>query len=199
MKTTSASLTDRMLEMLDHVQVDLETFRVQAALGRMDAADAFEDLKAEFRSIIHRAGDVVDRTSARAAALRAALEHLRVQLELGRAELADRYAEQKNRLLHSIGELEHLVNWDEMNNPVTGRPLRHDLERLKLRLELLRLQYELRKLDSEEEWKNRIVGVVEHWKVKIAERREEWDRHSSFVIDEMQKVYDHLRKALAQV
>ncbi|MFN9800962.1 MAG: hypothetical protein ACK54P_13185, partial [Bacteroidota bacterium] len=143
MKTTSASLTDRMLEMLDHVQVDQEPFRVQAALGRMDAADAFEDLKAEFRSIIHRAGDVVDRTSARAAALRAALEHLRVQLELGRAELADRYAEQKNRLLHSIGELEHLVNWDEMNNPVTGRPLRHDLERLKLRLELLRLQYEL--------------------------------------------------------
>lgn len=203
MGTTTHSFTDRMIEMLDRAQAEMDQLRVQAALGKMDAADAFEKLKQEFRPVINHAIQAVGEgralLGARAQKMLPALEQLRVQLALGRAEVIDTFEIQKKKLSDAIREAETHINWEEIENPITNRPLRHEFERLRLHLELLRLQFELKRIDSEEDWKNRIVGVVEHWKSKINEHRKEWDSRSEKVMGEVQKAYEHLRTALEQI
>jgi hypothetical protein len=192
-----------MIEMLDRAQAEMDQLRVQAALGKMDAADAFEKLKQEFRPVINHAIQVVGEgkalLGARAQKMLPALEQLRVQLALGRAEALETFEIQKKKLSDAIRAAETYFNWEEIENPITNRPLRHEFERLRLHLEVLRLQFELKRIDSEEDWKNRIVGVVEHWKSKINEHRKEWDSRSEKVMGEMQKAYEHLRTALEQI
>ena len=75
-------------------------------------------------------------------------------------------------------QLEQMIGWEELENPLTGHPLRHDLERLKLNLQLLRLRFQLKKLETEEEWKNLVVGVIEHWKEKIDAQLKEWNNRT---------------------
>jgi hypothetical protein len=203
MGTTTHSFADRMLELLDRAQVEMDELRVQIALGKMDAADAFEKLKEDYRPIFDHAVQVVQQSremlGSRAERILPSLEQIRLQLALGRAEAADAFATQKKKLVDAIHAAEQFVSWEEIENPITGRPLRHEFERLRLHLELLRLQFELKRIDSEEEWKNRVVGVVEHWKSKINEHRKEWDNRSEVVMGEMQKAYEHLRTALGQI
>jgi len=83
MSTTTHSFTDRMIEMLDRAQSEMEQLRVQAALGKVDAADSFEKLKQEFRPMINHAIQVVEESraflGARAQKILPALEQLRVQ------------------------------------------------------------------------------------------------------------------------
>lgn len=202
-ESVNGNFSERVIGYLEKAQAEVETWRLQGSLGAMDAMDRFEKLKLEFRDILEEGERAVGRASSglaeKAASLRAGIQHLLLQLNLGKAEAAEVYQEQKKRVMRAARELEHLMDWEEFPNPATGRPLRHDLQRLKLNLEILRLHYELKKLDSEEEWKKRIVAVIEHWKNKIEEHRNEWDKRGEKITGELQNAYDHLRTTLEQL
>jgi gas vesicle protein len=201
--SSQAGFTDQMIQVLDRLRIEMENFRLQAALGKMDAADKFEELKKEYVPVIRQAIAALESGQttlrARAEEFRPELEHLLVQLALGKAELIGAYEQQKARILAAVRKAEQHLGWDDLTNPVTGKSLRHEFERLKLNVELMRLRYELKKLDTEEEWNNRVVAVFEHWKEKIRENREDWDKRAEKVMEEMQHAYDHIRKAIEQI
>lgn len=200
---TESRFSDQMLSFLDRLQTEFEEFRVQASLGKMDAADRFESLKAEYSNVLSHAIEVVNKSGpmlgARVARIRPALEHLKLQLALGRAELVENYEVQKRRILEAMESAVELIEWEELENPITGRPLRHDFERLRINLELLRLNYALKRLDVEQDWKNQVVAVVDHWKEKINSRKREWDSRADKVMNEVKHAYDHLLKAIGQI
>jgi len=195
--------SDQMLSFLEGLQREMEEFRLQAALGKKDAADRFETLKKEYKAVVSEALELVEKGRAvlgsRADRIRGTLDGLAVQLALGRAEAVDAYERQKKVITEAVESAEQIMNWEELENPLTGRPLRHDLERLKVNLELIQLSYELKRLDEEEVWRGRIVGVLEHWKEKIGGRKKEWDDRAEKVMEEVQHVYDHLRKSVSQL
>lgn len=57
-----ACFADRMISFLDNLQVEFETFRVQAALGKMNASDRFEELKEEYSPLLNRTIEVVEKS-----------------------------------------------------------------------------------------------------------------------------------------
>lgn len=86
--------------MLRGWQTKLEELRLQLALGEMDAADEFEELKKRSRKhfdAFKRNLGKVEQSEA-VMKLRTTLEELRVQLALGKAETKDAFDKQKAKL-----------------------------------------------------------------------------------------------------
>lgn len=95
-----SSFTQGIDDMLRGWQTKLEELRLQLALGEMDAADEFEELKKRSRKhfdAFKRNLGKVEQSEA-VMKLRTTLEELRVQLALGKAETKDAFDKQKAKL-----------------------------------------------------------------------------------------------------
>jgi cytochrome c556 len=175
------SFTKGLDDMLQNWQTRLEELRLQLALGEMDAADEFEELKKRYRKHFESFRKKLDEMedSELVTELKTTLEKLRLQLALGRAESKDAFDEQKAKLKRLMARLrgqarkmakEHegeLKEWNELLDDV--------MEHLSMHLDILRLQFHLGKAEARE---------------KIREKRKEME-------ERMKKLNDRLEKLAA--
>src|SRR4051812_6843583 len=147
------SFTDLIIDGFKKAAIELEELRVQMTLGSYEARDLYEQIKKDLRSRLHEAGNELHEFKNKEEVQRVmrTIEHLRVQLDLGIAETEEAFDAQKKKLSHALAELEAQVKADPEFRKVYGE-IRMQMEKFRVKMDLLSLQYKLKKIQAEYKW-----------------------------------------------
>ena len=107
--TEKVSLTEKIINGLKKAAVDLEEFRLQAALGKAEAKDAYKKSKKKFNKYSQEAKQHLDDVKEKSVHLKTALEELEVQYNLGKAETKDFLESQRSKFAKVLNEFETLI------------------------------------------------------------------------------------------
>ncbi|TAH40934.1 MAG: hypothetical protein EYC69_09705 [Bacteroidetes bacterium] len=183
-------------------QQELEEMALQFSLGKAEASDKFEETKKEFKAKVEEWKKFfTDKDSKGKEAiekLTASFEELQLQLSLGKADAKDYFEKQKQAILLSINKIEEEIKEKPALNELLS-DFRNEGDKLKLKLEILQLKFELKKFQITDDFKSAMKNVrIES--EKILDRVEDkWDKTKSKYTDfndEMTLVYSHLKKAI---
>lgn len=193
---TAHNIGDNLIAGLKKSVTELEKFQVQLALGKAEATDEYEKLKKGFRNFLHDAKLKYISGKQKAEKALGEFEELQVQLTLGKADSIDAFNTQKKNILSALSKLERLIQ--AKSKKVTAEveeELRHEIEKFRIKLEVLRVHYELGRMDAKDEFesrKNELSGSVAKLRAKFnaatASRKRE-ERHN-----ELKKAYRAMKK-----
>jgi len=198
-KTENKTLSEKIAEGLRKAMTELEELQVQAALGKAEAKDLYEDAKKKFNAYMNEASRSLKESASKLKTdgekVKTLLDEIQDQLALGKAETKEAFEEQRTKLLAFIAELEGCIR----NNKAAGMAymeLLLELEKFKLKLGILKLKYELKKMAAKEELeekkkylKDKINGIKD--KLFEGEDNEKWEHFQK----EMGEAYKHLKHA----
>jgi len=188
---TSASITDHIINGLNKAVTEIEEFRVQAALGKAEAEQAFEELKKKLHAKIHEAKVQYENLKNRTDFLEVinAFEYLQVQLALGMAESQESFEEQKKKISAAMSQLESSVRQKALSNEHFIN-FRMELEKFKVKLELLALHYKLKKVTVQfdlENKKDQLREKIKSLRTQFAEKesrmKNKWEEFSEDIGD----------------
>ncbi len=199
-ETADKPVLAKIAEKLLLAQQELDELTVQLALGKAEARDKFEELKKTFKQQVDsfRSTMEVSELSDIATRLKTRLDELEVQLALGKAETKEIFESQRAKILHSLQAFEQELE-KHLSKITHSEDIYHEIEKFKLKLEILRLKFVLKKFVIKESFRekmkeagkkvnNLMKGSAERWrsgKTKVSDFR-----------DELQLAYKHLRKAI---
>lgn len=195
METTTNSFTDKVISGLKNSVAELEDFRLQLALGKAEASEKYEEIKKKLNEIIHEVKLKINEGKVDVNELKTKLEQLQIQLALGKADTKDAFDAQKKKILKSVHDIETLIK----ENSVTAKlysKLSIEMEKFKIKLEILQLRFSLEKLDVKDEFEAKkadFLKKVEEIKKNVLTRdtSKSWEHFSS----EINEAYIHLKKA----
>ncbi|MCA0131830.1 hypothetical protein [Winogradskyella alexanderae] len=199
MKTNEEiNFVDKVINALRKTAVELEEFQVQAALGKADAKDKYEDIKKKFNLFIHDSEYKIKGIKERIEEVNTMFDQLRVQLALGKAESLDAYKKQKKELLAKLHEIESKIRTNETLNHIYGLAL-IEIEKFKIQLEILEQKYSTEKVKAKETFekgKQDFNSFIEHFKGKYGTKKEV--TQFEHFQNEISEAFDHFKKAFAK-
>ena len=210
MKTTQ-TLTESIIEKLRKAADELEEFRLQIALGKADASDKFEEVKkglthflADLRLKLEKARTV---GGEKAVAFRAALEDLQLQLSLGRADLRVHYEIQQKKIIAAMNKIERMIAAasEEIHlSPEIKDEINQELVKARIKLHILRLKFELKKMNVKEKVSDHFKAPVDMLskladKIKAAATEKEEKSKLKHFNEELQEAYKHLKTAFGKL
>jgi hypothetical protein len=202
MKTTNTPLADAIISGIRNAATELELLRVQISLGKLEAKELFEDVKTEFKERIQKSKDRFNHFKKEEHVLKLinALEFLLVQLALGKAETAELFNEQAKKIKASINETERQIE----SNPQLKEfyaETHLELEKFRMKLELLELHYKLNKLKVElnfEEKRTEFMARLDKLKSILEEKETGAKRKFYHFKEEVAQAVDHIKKAFTE-
>jgi hypothetical protein len=150
---------EQLKNWMNQWQQRFEDMRVQFSLGKMDAADAFEQQKSHMREAIVNLKSSLDKATdmseEQLANLRTKMEELQVQLSLGKAEGMDMFYDQKKKIEQLMNEMK--AESKAAYNRGFEQAIQlydHQSTAFKTGLEIVQLQFALAKMDAKDEADN---------------------------------------------
>jgi hypothetical protein len=190
------NLADQIMEGLKAAATEIDELRVQSALGRAEAKAAFEELKKKLDQKITETRASVNglKDNQKLLGLVNAFEFLQVQLALGIAETREAFNEQEKKITHALAELEAKIRSNENYQRHAG-PLKMEVEKFKIKLELLALHYKLDKISMQEGFKEKkeiLMARLDSLREKmIHSGNDNWEHFQ----EEISEAFRHLKKA----
>lgn len=172
-----------------------ESMQVQFSLGKMDAADAFEENKNKLKDLVvqfkHYLDSGIDASEAYVQKLKGLFDELLVQLNLGKADTADAFMQQKQKIEHLLNEIYNESKQIYHRNVNYAFNLfDNNAQAFKSVIEMLQLQYNLFKMDAKDE--------AEEARKKINEKMNEFfvaaDKIKDLTIENMEEFNKSLRE-----
>lgn len=199
-KQPEAPILIKIADKLKETQREVDELVVQFALGKAEAKAKFEEVKKEFK---HRVDEFKNSALANQLAgvstnLKNKFEDLELQLSLGRVEFREMFEEQKNKIEHA---LERLAQESRKQLPVAAEReyFEHEMEKFKLKLEILRLIFALKKIEIKEAFKKnmlhaqkKIKQVTENIKSTLYPEPTKYE----YFKKEAALAYKHMKKAV---
>ncbi len=201
--TTEKSILLRIAKKLTAAQQELDELAVQLALGKAEATDKFEDIKKEFGVRLNELKQVIDASPEKEITtdLNAKMNVLEAQLSIGQAKTKDLFEAQMKKILAGMADVEIVMKTKFMNNP-NVHDLVNELEKFKLKLEVLRLRFALKKFEVKDgfrsgmkEARKEINNLMAGAKNKLSKAK---DTYTDFR-DEIKEAYEHMRKAVKKI
>lgn len=200
---TGKTTLEKIAEQLLVAQKEIDEFVVQMALGKAEAKDDFEEIKKQFRARVHEFKLLLNDfpRHAMSPSIKQRIDELEVQLALGKAETKDQFEDQKDKLLKAINGIEAAVNkWigELENSPTFG----HEIEKFKLKLEILRLRFSLKKIEVKDEFKDQMSKtkeVIEKFSKKAHDKVAAQKIKYRDFSNEITQSYDHLKNAIRKL
>lgn len=195
-KTVLQKVSEKLLEA--HREID--ELALQLSLGKAEGKDKFEEIKKEFRAEVTRLKDLLSNASDNVLSpeVRSRIEALELQLALGRAESRERFDEQKNKIISALHSLETEIK-DQWHRIQAPHQFAHQVEKFKLKLEILRLRFGLKKFEVKEDYhsrmataKSEINSLTSGARDQLSKGKEKYDDFR----DEVSLAYKHLKKAV---
>lgn len=198
---TAKQFGDDLIAQLKKSTTDLEEFRVQLALGKAEAKDKFEELKKKFNSTVQSTKQKLTGVAkSRLDEVRGEFEEVQVQLALGKADTLDAFNEQKKKIVRAINKLEKRLENIKLADEVETK-IRHAIEKFKIQLEVLRVHYELGKMEAADEFereKHELTDLVAKLKSKFDARKKSASKARQDRRAELKEAYKHLKKAIVK-
>lgn len=202
--TAKSSLSDKIINGLKNATVELEEFRLQAALGKAEARDVYEDVKKKFNTYTHEAKiqleGLKEVAQERSLQLKTLLETLQVQLALGKAETKEAFETQRKKIEKTLNELEELIRNNKTANEYYTTLLL-EIGKFRIKLEILKLRFELKKLETRVEFDNKkkdLLQKISDIKTRFEKRGGETQATWEHFRDEITEAYAHLKNALVK-
>ena len=193
------SFSDLLVEGMKKAALELDELRVQMTLGQYEARDLYERVKKDFSSHLHMAKTNLGKVKESEEALKVinGIEHLQVQLALGIAETEETFAEQKKKLSHALSKLESTLKADPQFRTASAE-LYFQVEKFKMKLELLSLQFKLKKLKAEYNWDEKKAAYLrdlDQLKEKLKQKESAAKERFAHFQDEITEAFTHIKKA----
>jgi len=192
------SFKNQLGKLINKAEMELDELRVKIALGKMNGADLFEEMKKDLHTVFHQLSSEVKSEGKEVAdSIISKIENLQLQLALGKADALDEYEEQKSKINHSIDDLEQNVRDARSRLSYDSRiKIQNELEKFKLKMEVLQIRYELGRLDlkdnvetKKQKFKKEFDQLLETMKDESSDKLEEYGKN-------LREAYDTLRKSL---
>lgn len=193
--TTSKRIARSIAEKAIAAQQEMDELAVQLALGKAEAQDKFEEIKKEFRKNIQSWKKISGKIGEEG---NSALSALEARLSLGEAMDKKVFEEQYKKIMDTLKALEKDIEkrWPEMKTP---EEILHEIEKFKLKLEILRLKFGLKRFEIKDDFRKKmgaitdtIESITKQTGKKISAGK---SRYNDFK-DEVTLAYKHVRKAL---
>jgi ElaB/YqjD/DUF883 family membrane-anchored ribosome-binding protein len=201
--TKNTFLVDKFIQGLRNAQIELEAFRVQLALGTYEAKDKFEEVKSSLRDFSVETEDYLFKSGVlsddKKVNIAKAFETLRLQLALGKAEAKDAFYDQKENIEKQMSHLENLISEDDLVTEAKER-LMTEFEKVKIKMELLQVQYSLGKMEAKEELEKRKFDLSDKFdevEELLKEKSEEYTAKFQNVKSEMKSAFNNFKKSLS--
>lgn len=131
---------EKVIGALRKTAAELEAFQVQAALGKAEAKDKYEEVKKKFNVFIHDSEHQIQGVRENIDDLHTKFDELRVQLALGKAETMDAFKKQKKALLKTIHDIEVKIKTNDFLKRMYALTL-IEIEQFKIQLEILEQRF----------------------------------------------------------
>ena len=195
------TLTERIVRGLRKAATEIEEFTVQASLGEMEARELFEKNKKKYRKFLFEAilqlEKAKDVTKATVEKIRGAVDELQVQLALGRAESRVLFLEHRKKKRAAGAKAQAGIKKDNVP-PQYKEPNNTELQKQKIKLDILKLKYKAKNAFAKQEMKgrkrdftNRLQLVRDKFRGRKANR---WKVFN----DEISEAWVHLKKAFTK-
>ncbi|HEX6893398.1 MAG TPA: hypothetical protein VF141_21955, partial [Chryseolinea sp.] len=201
--TTDTTLLVKIADKLLEAQREIDELVLQCALGKAEARDTFEEAKKEFRSRVgeFKTTSLGAKVSGLTSNLKGSLEELDVQLSLGKADSKEMFEEQKKKIEVVINKLRSELK--EIKDEVFDREhLEHEIETFKLKMEVLRLRFELKKFEVRDSFKSGMQQVkrkIEQTASKLNDKLSTEKNALEVFREESRDVYKRLRKVIESI
>ncbi len=200
-KTT---LTDKIIIGLKNAAVELEELRLQAALGKAEARDAYEAAKKTFNNYVHEAKTRLESAKGPAkekiTQLKTTFETLQVQLALGKAETKEVFDAQAKKIDKALSEVEAFITKNKITN-VYYAELQMEIEKFRIKLDILKLQYELKKIGVKDEFetkKREFLKDLSDIRKNLLEKEGNAEQTWEHFRNEISDAYSHLKKTFVR-
>lgn len=197
MKNKDIHFVDKVIEALRKSATELEEFQVQAALGKAEAQDKYEEVKRKFNQFIHENEYRIKDVKQKIEELHTKFDQLRVQLALGKAETKDVFKRQKKQILTIIHDIETKIKTHETLNRMYALTL-IEMEQFKLQLEILEQKFDKEKPEAKasfEQGKKDFNTFIDKFRSKYTKKKEE--TKMEHFQNEITAAYDHFKKAFS--
>jgi hypothetical protein len=201
--TAEPSLGEKITEGVKRAVTEIEEFRLQLALGKMEAHDLYEETKDKFNEYLRDSMSKAQKFASGAAEIglqvKAGFETLQLQLALGKAETKEAFEEQRQRIVHALHELEVKIRNQKVLNEYYSALL-IELNKFKIKLDILKLRYELRKLEASAQFEDRkkeLTNYLENIRSKFLKPSYTAADKLNHIHDELGLAFQHLKKAFA--
>lgn len=196
METSKNKLIETLIHGLKNALTELEEFQLQLALAKADASDKYEEIKKTLNETIHEAKIKLLGNKTEIHDLAILLEELQLLLILGKASSKEIFNEQKSRILNVLINIEKLLTITIIGAELYSM-LKPEIEKFKIKLEILSLIYELKKINIKDEWehqKNSFEKQISTLKENLVETENEMEKHIEKIGDEIKDAYNNLKK-----
>lgn len=148
--TLLVKIADKLLE----AQREIDELVLQFALGKAEAHEKFEETKKEFSGRVSefRKANLGTQLASTSQKLKGLLEELEVQLSLGKADSKEIFEEQRKKIEAVIDKVRKEVKQFK-DEALDKEHLEHAIETFKLKLEVLRLRFELKRFEIRDSFK----------------------------------------------
>lgn len=198
------SLSDKIINGLKKAATELEEFRLQAALGKAEAHDVYDEVKKKFNKYVHesklRLDNAKDIAKEKSVQIKALLETIQVQLALGKAESKEAFETQRKKITKALNELEEHIKKNKTANEYYTKLLL-EIGKFRIKLDILKMRYELNKLETRiefEERKKDLSKKLSDIKKRLLKKEEEAEGKWEHFRDEISDAYSHLKKAFVR-
>jgi hypothetical protein len=193
------NFTDILIEGLRKTATELDELRLQLTLGSYEAKELYEQVKREFRTGLHEARQKLEQLgkNEKIVEIINGVEHLQVQLALGMAESEELFLDQKKKISQALSHLESRLKSDPGLKAINA-DLHLQIEKFRMKLELLALQFKLKKIKTEVKWEQKkaaYLAELETLRKRLNEKETIAEDRLTHFRDEMKEAFTHLRKA----
>ena len=199
MKNKEIHFVDNVIKALKKSATELEEFQVQAALGKAEAKENYEEVKKKFNQFIHDSEFKVKGLRENIDELHTKFDELRVQLALGKAETKDVFKKQKKQLLSTLHGIEVKIKTNDILQRMYAITL-IEIEQFKIQLEMLEQKFNKKdKAEAKntfEKGKKDFNSFINKLRGKYIEEKEE-SRFEHFQ-SEISEAFDHFKKAFSK-
>lgn len=185
---------DTVVETLRKAAIEIEELQVQAALGKVEAQDKYEEVKKKFNNVLHDAKSKIHAGKDKIVDIDTKFDELRIQLELGKAESIDSFRVEKRKLLSKLHEIEVKIKTDKRINRLYAFVLL-EIEKFRVNLEILEQKFEQGKDGAKTSFikgKQEFNEFIDRIKTKYSEKEEtKWEHFQ----EEISEGFRHFKKA----
>jgi hypothetical protein len=199
--TEKVSVSDRFINGLKKAAAELEELRAQAAVGKKEVKKRYEEAKNKFKDRVREARLQIDAlkndTKEKSLQLKNTFETLREQLSLGKAMTREAFESQRKKIIAALDEIEDFIQKNKTSE-LYHAELQMEIEEFRIKLDILKLQYELKKFDVCEEFEEKkkyflkeLYDTKDHLLKKEKKAEAEWSR----LKEEIANTYANLKKS----
>lgn len=199
-KDTDARILVRIADRLTQAQQELDELVLQFSLGKADAKDKFEEIKSEFKDQISefKNSTISQKVDGVTHELRERLDELVEILKKGATHSAEAFEIQKKQIEHALDQLKKHATKHQSNVP-DHEYFSHEIEKFKLKLEIIHLAFTLKKLEVKDSFKEKMQEIKKGIDLTISSAKEKMKSKKGKVNEfrkEAREVYIHMKKAI---